>query len=255
MGDLQVLEAELITSCGQPSERARERAERLRATPLLHCVRRPRDLSEIVEQACLLSRRQRRVKPPQNRSELELGLDDHVYASVGYLYLPATIALIFRPAIEDARVEATPWDTGTFTNVLTRSWSANERRRIHAHYSLPAPQYRSYLVACAAVLFSDPAEYITGGPLNRQVPPILDRQSRLAWTFEARFPQRIATSATNLQAVFLDQAENRTLPAPVKAWLEDLARAAVVVRSIVTTFDPLQLQVERYLLGELGLGS
>jgi hypothetical protein len=255
MGDLQRLKNELTNACGAPSDHARTRAERLRETPLLHCVRRPRDLRPVLAATCLLSRRQRNTTSPQNSSEVELDIDDRVYASVGYVYLPATVALVFRASIEDASVEATPWDTGMFVARLTPSWSQAERRRFHHMYSLPSPEYRSYLVACAASLFQDPAHYLTGGPMIRQIPVELTRNGRMAQTFEAKFFQRITTSADQLQAVFLDQRELRSMPDEVKRWLQGLSSAGVLVRSLVTSRAPLPMQIEDYLLRELGLDS
>jgi len=255
MGDLDELQRELAMKCGAVSELTRERARRLHATPLIHSVRRSEDVAKLMSGGHLLSRRQRGVLPPQSSSEAELELDDVVYLSVGYMYEPGEFALIFAPACEQTGAEASPWDTGIFVKRLTHGWTTSARRETHASYSLPAPQYRHYLVACAAALFGDAAHYITGGPLVREVPSNLRRGHRLARTFEARVRNQLGLSPPSLQAIFIDQVTIATLSTQLISWIRELRNRGVVVRPVVTSRRSLARHIEDYLLDELGLAT
>jgi hypothetical protein len=253
MGNLEELQRELAALCGSVTEVTRSRAQRLLATPLVHSVRRLDDAAELSRSGHLLSRRRRGHHPPQSTPESELELDDVVYLSVGHVYQPGELALIFAPECEHTGAEASPWDTGIFVKRLTCGWTTPERRRVHASYSLPAPQYRHYLVACAAALFFEAAHYITGGPLVREVPSGLSRGYRLARTFEVRVVNRLALAPPSLRAMFVDQTAIAALAPEAVRWIGGLRDRGIAVRPVVTSRRSLERHVEDYLLAELGL--
>jgi hypothetical protein len=104
-----------------------------------------------------------------------------------------------------------------------------------------------------AVLFADAADYITGGPLVRQIPSNLRRGYRLARTFETRVPNQLQVLPPSLQAMFIDQVTISTLALELKHWIHDLQDRGVMIRAVVTTRKPMERHVEDYLLSELGL--
>jgi hypothetical protein len=158
-----------------------------------------------LRQRKLVSRVRLGLKPLEHEGPLELG--EPVYTSAGVVYPSRETALVLRPAVEvGARVEASPWDSGAFYKSLCANVSKEPeaQRAVFAASTLPAPEYREYLVQYIATCYDCAEDYVQGRP-NRFSDPlgILDSRRWDSRVFEVRFQRTIPVNELTLMAIFV----------------------------------------------------
>lgn len=174
----------------------------LQSVPLVHGVGPVGDMLEILAQRKLLARSYRGGET--NKPEVFFGIAPSVYTAAGILYPDKNFAIVFHPEVErSCDVEASPWDTGAFRKALCAGLSEEERRVAFRRYTLPAPQYREYLVHYVASCFQIPDGYLRrwvyqfGDPLGAMTP-----DHDLSRSFEVRFRGELALAPTSVAAIF-----------------------------------------------------
>jgi hypothetical protein len=252
LGELAAHRGDPFGDCSQSYDRALPDARKLEHVPLVHRMSRVDDLTMVVEARALLSRKSR--GGAASKPEDYLGITDVVYTSAGTLYPDARVAFVFSPLAERAGAEASPWDSGALCRSLCPGLPRPPepaRRELFIRYTLPAPQYRSYLVhyvaSCYRVwehyldlgcahAFSDPAQVLETHPRSR--------------SFEVRVPGRIAVSESFLLAVFLRDVD-LPLDARVTRWLDVIERAGVIVEQCSGSSRLLEEHVRLWILRHL----
>jgi hypothetical protein len=181
------------------------RARRLHSTPLVHVMKSPDYTAKALRSGELLSRAGLGLRPLAH--EDVFGLGEPVYTSAGVVYPSRETALVIRAIAEDGtRVEASPWDSGAFYNNLCSDLEqgSDEHRERFATWTLPAPEYREYLVHYVASCFDSVKDYVQGRPHRFRDPlGVLNDRYWTSRVFEVRFQHIISINKLTLQAVFV----------------------------------------------------
>jgi hypothetical protein len=189
-----------------------------------------------------------------------LGLGEPVYTSAGAVYPSRETALVLRPVVEDgARVEASPWDSGAFYKSLSANLAKEPeaQRAIFAGATLPAPDYREYLVQYVATCYDCVEDYVQGRPHRFQDPlGILDPKRWDSRVFEVRFQRTIPIDEMTLMAIFLPNwIKGSKKYESMLGYLGVLRGAGVEVVYYRGDREQLQPQVREWLVKNICVGG
>jgi hypothetical protein len=191
----------------QSYDRVLPDARKLERVPLVHGMDSTRTLPAVIEARALLSRTVRGKAP--SPPEKYLGIEDVVYTSAGVLYPDARVAFVLRPSLEGSRATtASPWDSGAFHDSLCAALPQPPdaaRREMFEKYHLPAPEYRTYLVAYVASCYRVWWHYLDLAQPIAFPDPLgaLERQSAPSRCFEVRVSGKIELTDGTLLAIFV----------------------------------------------------
>ncbi len=216
----------------QSYQRVLPEARKLEHVPLVHGTDRVSDLMGVAKAQALLSRAAR--GKTTNRREAYLGIADVVYTSAGILYPDARAAFVISPDAEGADSQASPWDSGALCRALRPDLPPlpdPARRDLLWRYTLPAPQYRSYLVHYVASCYRVWDHYLeVQCPLAFPDPAGVISAHERSRSFEVRVRQRIPVQAPYLLAVFL-LYNGVPMDRTITKWLQASEQAGVVVKT------------------------
>ncbi len=141
-------------------------------------------------------------------SEEYLGLNNVVYTAAGILYPDRQFALVLTPSVEEGRaVDASPWDSGAFYKSLCRHLpsapASPERRDVFLAHTLPAPEYRSYLIDYVATCFRSGQDYLGSGEPAYPDPLGAICNSLFSSSFEVRFAEPIPLESWSVEMIFV----------------------------------------------------
>lgn len=125
------------------------------------------------------------------------------------------------------------------------------RRQLFEHYTLPAPDYRQYLIHYVASCYRRPVDYLCGRTHAFSDPAGALCEHSRSRNFEVRIPDRLAADATSLQAVFVRQTRP-PVPAALADWLHRLQVAGVEVKRSTGSKEHLAATVRTWILQQLG---
>ena len=179
------------------------------------------------------------VKALRSREQLGKAELDHqrcfntygaVYASVGVMYPQRQVAIAFSPSIEedvDMRVDASPWDTGSFYKQVASSIglkTEEDRLTFFREHTLDAPEYREYLVDYVATCFQSAEDYLRHGDYKYPDPAgvmAVNPNNSFLRVFEVRSYPQLNLRPEKIEVVFL--------PSPISS--RELLQVASEMRS------------------------
>lgn len=180
------------------------------------------------------------------RSRKELGMAelDHqrcfntygaVYVSAGVMYPERQVAIAFSPGVEEdvgLRVDASPWDTGTFYKYVALSMglkTETDRLRFFREHTLRAPVYRKYLIDYVATCFRSADDYLRRRPYIHPDPGgvmAVRPDDFFLRVFEIRCFPRLSLRTDSIEAVFLPSPRFLTRPLRERV-IPEMRRAAI----------------------------
>jgi hypothetical protein len=218
-----------------------------------------------------------RSRQALGRNELDhqccFGTYGVVYASVGVMYPQRQVALVLTSAAEQTprvKVDATPWDTGTFYAHVAKKLGLHvddERSRVFREHTLPSPTYRDYFVEYVATCFRDSRDYLEGRP-NTWADPLnvmtVWPNDLLVRVFEARLSPSVALNPDEVEAIFLSsprflsaELRERVVPELRRAGIKVEYYGSALAQPGRTNATPADLQqfVTRWVLDRVSRGE
>lgn len=229
-------------------ERARPSVSpRIEQVPLVHAAGDAQAVLAILRAGELRSRKARRLRPLP--SELLFGISNVAYCSAGVLYPQRCCALIFSHEIEHGqRVEASPWDTGTLAKLPDRDQS--ELVELYQRYTLPAPEYRTYLIDYVASCFSSVDSYVTRQLHRYSDPAHVMSQNSYLRSAEVRLGAPLPVRRSTLLAVFVPRTSEED-DEELELMLKDVEGQGVHVERYSGNDKKLRGLVESWIIGYL----
>lgn len=176
--------------------------QRLLDVPLIHGVTKEGIALEILDATKLVCKQQ--LSQDGSTAQRVLGTDHFVCTSAGILYPNRSIAFVFGATCEAGReAEATPFDSGHFHKQIKKG-GADDRAEALLRYSnatLPAPEYREYLVCYVASCFLSADAWLKQEMHCYPDPEGYMNEQLLSRVFEVRFRHDLPLD-THLKAVF-----------------------------------------------------
>lgn len=153
-----------------------------------------------------------------------------VCTSAGVPYPNRGVYLVFKRSAEAGRVvDATPFDSSRiWKSPALQSMSPEARDAFFEEHSLPAPEYRQYLVALVATCFCTVEDYLRNKSLAHSAPDGLFSDQKLPATFEVRFQDRLPLD-THLDAIVLPRLGNDITSRELIDRLDRLAEGGVTL--------------------------
>jgi hypothetical protein len=165
----------------------------------------------------------------QLSAESYFGLGNVVYTAAGFLYPDSRFAFVLSPDVESGRkVDASPWDSALFYRLLCPHLPAAphdlKRREVFLTYTLPAPEYREYLVHYVATCFRSGHDYLSSKmPIFKDpLRAISDRfHSRV---FEVRLGGSVPLETWSIEKIFVPQDSGDRKSLELRKFLEPFHR-------------------------------
>jgi len=226
-------------------------SRQLSTVPLVHGTPTRQGFESILLDGALRSRAD--LRSTLLPSEAYLGLHGgRVYTAAGVLYPDRDFAFVLSHQVERrAKASATPWDSGCFYKRLCPDLPAapDQRRRTVFHErSLPAPEYRQYLVEYVASCFQSAQAYLRQETPTWPDPLRAMSSDPLSQVFEVRFEGRVPVDHTTVMAVFVTINGGGQLALDVDRALEPLRNQGVRIYEVSGAKRNLVWEVQKWML-------
>jgi hypothetical protein len=225
----------------------------LGAVPLLHGVTDIDRFRRAVTDRALRPRAS--VGMPRLEAEDYLRLKDVVYTAAGILYPDRAFALVLSPSVEESRAaDASPWDSASFYRSLCPhlppAKDSSKRLEVFLSHTLPAPEYRQFLVDYVATHFSSGRAY-----LSAEQPTFADAagafcDSFTSRVFEVRFDGDVPLETWSVDMIFVPRDAGGRESLALRRLLEPFSKKNRVQR-YEGSKDTLQDRARSWLIDRL----